>query len=43
MSVQHTAPPPAAPARPGLAALLRVFGWIGVSSFGQGRTGYFHE
>jgi chromate transporter len=44
MSAQHTAPPPpAAPARPSLAALLRVFGWIGLSSFGQGRTGYFHE
>ena len=42
--MQHTTPPsPTIPARPGLAALLRVFGWIGVSSFGQGRTSYFHE
>lgn len=39
-----TAPPVAPPiARRTLGEILRAFGWIGLTSLGQGRIGYFHE
>ena len=32
-----------APRKPSMPALLRAFGWIGLTSLGQGRTAYFYE
>lgn len=33
----------AAPEAPTLTALLRAFGWIGLTSIGQGRVSYFYD
>lgn len=40
-AVTPGAPPPPPP--PTLAALLRAFGWIGLTSLGQGRVSYFYD